>query len=397
MESLKKRENETQLEYIKRIVYGKLVDKTIDNDYTELSLLVFGKEYSSDVARRMFYGVRALLEVIDQEGLKNIKEEEMLQEIENKKIELEKATYKMRDQKRELRALRINDARFDHLKDEMLESIRLLNKSNPLVAEYKGYSEGFKNEAVAIFSDWHYGIEDINYWNVINIKILEERVSELTDKIIGYCSLNKVRILHIELAGDLINGYIHLGTRVSNEEDVISQTMHVSELLAQAINKLAMYIPQIKVYSTLSNHGRCTANKKLSLESENFERLIPWYLEGRLENNVQICDSMFENEDEIVAYQFLNETIVMCHGHNDKVGQAITKLSKMFKVFFTECHLGHYHAYKEFDEYDMTTTVNGTLSGVDKYAKEHRLRGRPSQTLMIYNEKGRFCTYKIKF
>ena len=52
---LARKPNESALAYHKRIVYGKLVDKTLaDVDYTELSELVYGQSYSSDVARRMF-------------------------------------------------------------------------------------------------------------------------------------------------------------------------------------------------------------------------------------------------------------------------------------------------------------------------------------------------------
>ena len=36
-EILKRRDNESDLEYTKRIVYAKLVDKTTDLDYSELS------------------------------------------------------------------------------------------------------------------------------------------------------------------------------------------------------------------------------------------------------------------------------------------------------------------------------------------------------------------------
>ena len=59
-----KQENETPLEYHKRLIYGKLVDKTLaDIDYSELSEYAYGQSYSSDVARRMFYGSRRTLEL----------------------------------------------------------------------------------------------------------------------------------------------------------------------------------------------------------------------------------------------------------------------------------------------------------------------------------------------
>lgn len=64
---------ETDFDYHKRLVYGKLVDKTLaDVDYTELSELVYGQPYSSDVARRMMYGSRRTLDLIGSEAVKVI-------------------------------------------------------------------------------------------------------------------------------------------------------------------------------------------------------------------------------------------------------------------------------------------------------------------------------------
>lgn len=394
-DELKRKADETKLDYIKRIVYGKLVDKTIDDDYSELAPLVFEKEYSSDVARRMFYGARNILEILDKEKIENIEEDSILKEIEFKKLELEKEKVRFQDQKREYRNYLKADARFEHLVDEMRKSIGVLNNNKPLTNAYIGdfYSKD-STEAVLILSDFHFGIKEKNYWNEISVEILKQRVNKLKNYTIKYAKRHNIETLHVEILGDMINGLIHLGTRVSNEEDVISQAMHCAELLAEFLNDLALYIPNIKVYSATGNHGRCVANYKESLDLENFERLIPWYLNGRLESNVKLMDNIYE--DDIIIYEFLNEVIFAVHGHNDKVGTAVNELSKMFKKFPTELHLGHYHSYYEKEDHDITTTVNGTASGVDKYAKNIRKTSKAMQTLMIYNEEGRECTYKIK-
>ena len=65
---IERMENESKFDYHRRLVYGKLVDKTLaDVDYSELSELVYGQPYSSDVARRMLYGSRRTLELMDEE------------------------------------------------------------------------------------------------------------------------------------------------------------------------------------------------------------------------------------------------------------------------------------------------------------------------------------------
>ena len=61
-----RQQGETDLQFHKRLIYGKLVDKTLaDNDYSELSELAYGQPYSSDVARRMMYGSCRTLQLLD--------------------------------------------------------------------------------------------------------------------------------------------------------------------------------------------------------------------------------------------------------------------------------------------------------------------------------------------
>lgn len=394
-EKLKRKENESKLDYVKRIVYGKLKDKTIDNDYSELAPLVFDKEYSSDVARRMFYGARNILDMIDENKINNIDDNEVLKEIEEKRLELEKMKIQYQDQKREYNNYLRADARFEHLQETMKQEILRLNELKPLVVKDTPNIIG-ENHVVSILSDWHTGIKEKNYWNEISIDILRDRIEKLQNKIISICERHEVSTLHTEILGDMINGLIHVTTRISNEEDVIKQTMICAEILANMITNLASKIPNIKIYSTIGNHGRCVANAKESLDVENFERLVPWYLQARLINikNIEFCGNVYD--DGIIVYQFLNETIFAVHGHEDKVTTAVSDLSKMLKIFPTELHMGHYHSYYEKDDHDISTIVNGTASGVDKYAKGIRKTGRATQTCMVYTNEGRECTYKIK-
>ena len=101
-EILKRKQYESDLEYTKRIVYAKLVDKTTDLDYSELSNLIYDKSYSSDVARRMFYGMRKIFELMDKEGINSISENEILKKIEEKSLELDLQRKKLQATKLEL-------------------------------------------------------------------------------------------------------------------------------------------------------------------------------------------------------------------------------------------------------------------------------------------------------
>ena len=91
---IKRKENETDLQYHKRIIYGKLVDKTLsDIDYSELSELAYGQAYSSDVARRMFYGSKRTLALMDKEGIDKNNSDSVISELDAKILAFKKEEF----------------------------------------------------------------------------------------------------------------------------------------------------------------------------------------------------------------------------------------------------------------------------------------------------------------
>ena len=52
---------------IKNIIEGKLVSKTDDRDYSELSEEVFGKKLASDECRKRMYGAKAIIDIIEKD------------------------------------------------------------------------------------------------------------------------------------------------------------------------------------------------------------------------------------------------------------------------------------------------------------------------------------------
>ena len=364
-----------------------------DKDWSEI-VSDYDMDISRDCLRKSFTAPLGGYAIYRYMNELNSSDDEKLKEIEDKRLELEKEKIRFQDQRREYKKYLRQDARFEHLKDTIKAEIRKISSNKELTEPYCKPMNS-NREAVLILSDWHIGVTNDNHWNKFNLDIAKQRINKLLNKTIEYCELHNVNTIHIEILGDIINGYLHVGNRIENEEDVISQTMTAAEILCEFVTELSAHISTVKIYSATGNHGRCTSNLKDSIEVENFERLITWYMKSRLNNNrIEFIDN--EIDDNIIVMRFLNETIYACHGHMDKPNSAISNLSRMLKEFPTEAHFGHYHSYKEFDEYDMTTTVNGTLSGVDEYAKRIRKTGSPMQVLMIYNEEGRECTYKIK-
>ena len=186
----------------------------------------------------------------------------------------------------------------------------------------------------------------------------------------------------IEINGDMIHGIINTSNRVQSEEDAVSQVIIVSNMLSYFINELKPYVHNLKVITTLGNHGRLIADKKAAINKENMEMLIVEFLRLKL-NDIIVISS---NGLDFIKYNFANRVICLAHGQYDKINQVVEDFTKMYKCVPNEIHLGHTHAYKDINESNIYVTVNGSLMGCDEYAVNLRKVTKPSQSLIIYGE-----------
>lgn len=311
---------------------------------------------------------------------------DLLEEMELAKDELYKERVKTRDKLREYRKVLTNHARFENLQDTAIQCAEIMAEAYPFKDNFVIKEEEEDRVGVLLLSDFHYGITIDNFLNKFNKDICQDRVGQVIAETLETCALNNVNILKIVNLGDLINGFLHLTTRVENEEDTITQIMEASELLANMINKFAPHFNYIEYVDCLDNHSRVSPDKKVSIESENFSRLISWYLKPRLQNlkNVKIIDEKLD--DSLVEVFVLGARCFAVHGHQDKVGSVVRNLSLLTKNIPEFIFMGHTHAHYEKDVMGIDIIVNGTLSGTDTYAKNLRLTGKAMQKLLIYKK-----------
>jgi hypothetical protein len=372
------------------------VEGTNDLDWEDIREK-YNLEVARDVLRKGFYsplGGYPIYKYMKDKMEDNINDNELLKEIENKKLELEKEKIRLQDQRREYKKYIRKDARWEHIVDTLKEEMERVNRDYPLRVN-KIVSTG-TNHAVLTCSDWHIGSKFKNYFEEYNIEIAKDRVRQLLEKTVEHCKFHNVDTLHVEILGDNIEGILHTQNKVESDEDVISQTMTVAEIFSEFISELAYFIPNVKVYHCIGNHARVNPNIKENMDKENFERIIPWYMKSRVKAaNVEFIEN--EIGDDIAVYNVLNTKIVAMHGDKDKIHSVLNNTIKMLKVWPDVISLGHYHHHHEIEEFDCEVSVNGSLKGTDTYAKNIRKRGSAMQKLKIYNEDGQLCTYKIKF
>lgn len=389
-----KQKDEKEFEYKVRLCIGKL-NKEIDLDWFEMVELLH-LDCSADHLRKLSYGYKEYHDFI-QENPNVTNNEAILKEIEDKTIELEKEKIRLYDQKREYRKLIREMARWEHLEEVVKEAVLKLEHYKPLFNVYSDkYSYTGKSELAVMLSDWHYGLECDNFWNTFNESIFNLRIEKLLHKIIEVGRRHNTATLNLFALGDMVNGLIHTTTRITNSEDVITQSQVVAETLCYMCEYLSPYFKEINFYNTNGNHDRVTANKNDNLDEESFSYLITWFMKTRLRGSkkVKIHENIYDKG--IIVTEICGHSFIAVHGDKDKPTTSTYKLPNILGLNPRFVLMGHFHSNFEKNESGIDIIVNGTLSGVDAYAKEKRLVSQPMQKIMIINEKGRECTYNVE-
>ena len=399
---LKKLPDENESQYIFRVGRAKdagLIDSTWEDLSSRLNmeLGIDETEWRGSCAWRKRY--RVMQQAYDDVFSKQSFNELQLVNIEEQTSELYKIKKQVQDQRRELRNLLTPEARFDNLTSKLIESANRLCEIKPLNFSDCVVGVG-DSEAVIAFADWHYGLVTDNIWNQYNINICKKRVSQFVSKAIKYLQRHKVKTAHVMLLGDAAHGAIHVGCRVASEEDTCDQIMHVSEIIAEAINALSAYVSSVNVYAAYGNHLRTIQNKNDSVHSDNMEKLIPWWLEQRLQNNnrVHIIKSDYY---EFVYLNVCGYNIVGAHGDLERFKQfgliVNTVFTKKYGLNIDYTLSADKHHIEEFEQIGIESVLIRSLCGADDYANSRRLYSAPGQTLMIFSpEEGRECTYNIR-
>lgn len=376
-------------------MYGKLVDKTLgDVDYTELSELAYGQSYSSDVARRMFYGSKRTLELISAEEASKIDDVNILSELDEKMIELRKERQKFYDQRNAFNKIVRERSRQEELNEIIINAIH--NGELPRLNYERNIIEPSGNDLLVSLNDLHYGAVHSNYWNEYNSDIAKDMMANYLDRIINIADTHNSENCIVWENGDAISGAIHRSIQITNKENVIEQVMGASELIAEFIAELSKHFRTVKFVSVSGNHSRIDPNKDNALVDERLDDLIEWYIAARLQN--------FENV-EIGAGEKIDSTMYLidirgknyCGIHGDFDGSAskVQSLQTMVGRPVYAVLSGHMHHNKVDEVQGVKTVMAGSFLGMDDYCVQKRIYGKPEQMVCVCDENGIVCHYDI--
>jgi len=372
--------NEEDKDYIQRVV---LLKDLLDCSWSEFAKIIedaSGIHKDESRFRKLYH---SMTDNQKSEAVLSDDESSYLSNLQDILLEIKKERAKLSDERvqngRYVRRL----AREESIKEIAESFADRMSKEKALSVDkfFEKYATNSVKEGILLISDWHYGLEFENAYNRFNPEICRERVSRLVAEVIKRCEENCIRNLTIINLSDLIAGRIHTQIRIQSREDVISQIMEVSEILAEMIVRLSEKM-HISYFDCLDNHSRIEPNKSESLDLESLARFIPFYLRQRLKGfDVSIYDNEFS--EDIITCTVCGHNVAGVHGDKDKPLVALDKITLVTRQSYDLMCTAHLHHFSADEKCGCVTVGNGSLMGTDDYAMNLRLHSEPSQTLII--------------
>ena len=386
--------NETPKAYRIRLYKNKEVYGLNNEEIGKLCNEAFGVDWTESAHRKKtqnylkgYNDAKAELGNADQQ-LQNMIDE-------NKRLikEVKKEKQKLSDERvefnRQIRQEARKESYADMVKRIICEDVEPIN----IPVHYTLFNS--ETDLLCHLTDIHTGIEINNWKNVFNEDVLKQRIEKYTSDILDIRGLHQSQNCYLVI-GEILSGLIHSNLRLQNNMDLMEQFKYVSELISAMLVRLANNFNHIYVYTTPGNHSRISPKKEDSLDGENMDVLLPFYLKARLQNidNVSICDNVIE--PEIAMFNIRGNNVFSAHGHKDSPSSVVQNFTLMFGIKPDIVLLGHRHTNGMTTVYDTKVIESGCVSGSDQFATSIRKVNRPEQTVSVIGDKGLICLYDIQ-
>ena len=371
---LNQKNDETKADYFWRLYNGR-ENGVYDLTYSELINLVFGLDLSADEARKRYYGMRMLSEIMDEAPNKTpISQEDLIQ---------------LRDERNALNNERRINARDKRFQQKLIEAV----KSIPSVSFLSADKDDDRNDDVNIYdmviqlSDWHYGLQVNNDYNTYNIDIAEERLRRFVESFAKQAKKTKPKHVHVVFQGDLISGNIHNTLRLQNQEDLVDQISGVANLAIKTLLDISIHsYGNMSVYFVAGNHDRVTPKKEDSLSGEDYVKLVRWIVESAFSYNPSI--EFKDYNPNQVFFKVCGLNFAAVHGDKDKSDTLVGKLMTMHREPLDCILTAHNHHTHYQDVQKCRVISNGSLVGMDDYGERLRMVNYPSQNILTVDIDG---------
>ena len=390
MVELKRLPNENEEQYIWRVAQLK-ESGIIDMDWDELSEHINQEwrtdesEYRSSSAYRKPYSQAK--RYYEAGVFSKFTEDEYVEQLDDKKRELEKAKVAYRDERNDWNKQNRIEARIEETLNNLERELQNIGKTNFQIENTVTHTDG-DNSLIVMLSDLHTGQTFDSPFGKYNTDILKDRLRQLLDKTITNGRRHNSVMVNVVLLGDQISGNIHNTIQISNRENVIDQIKIASEVISWFCVELSKVFGFVNVYECAGNHSRLIANKDLAVHDERLDNLITWIIKQMTSHidTIKVHDDNITRIDSgISVFELYGKEYVAVHGDYDVLNKTgVGNLSMMLGRIPYAIINGHNHYPSNTDINGVKVVQGGSMAGSgDSYTIEKRLSGRPNQTVLV--------------
>lgn len=355
----------------------KKIDREIDLDWSEIRDEL-GLTCSHDHLRKLSYAYKEYNEYIQAKGIDEVSSD-MYDKLIDKELDIKKQMTKLSDMRVAVSKETREQARYESLLELLSDSIKVMDGKFKSSSNVKTDS---MKECIVTLSDLHYGIDINNSWNVYNSDVAVHRMNRVIDKAIEIGKSNKCEIIHFCCLGDLVNGNIHLTSRLSNRENIAQQVTGVSELISIALGRLSEEFEYVLCHMNSGNHDRILPEKKMNGYEDTYINIIKDYVKIKTSNLENIIYNDNKDGSHISEFNVCGKKVIACHGDKMSSKQLIPRLSSMYgKVDYVL--RGHVHNDNSESFADGKVITVSSFSGSDTYSLQLGFNSPPSQKIIV--------------
>lgn len=395
-----RRENESHFEWKLRLIKLKL-NREIDLDWVEIRDLL-ELECSPDHLRKTAYGIYEYEAFAEQQKVNGIQTNDVLTELELKKIELLEERNKLQSIRGEYKKIAREKSRKDLLFEFVSQKIEEIGTLPSPTFQPLQTNEG-KRGGILGFGDEHFGKEFVSENNEYNEKIYLDRMSKLLADTIAVIKKEQLDELTVLNGADSVEG---MALRVSQltalQYGFVDQVIKYARYKVEWLKELSKYVKIRYIHIPSANHTelRLHGSSRGEMPKEDVERIIAVYIHDMLKDNERIDVPL--HEEGIVDFELLNFNIAACHGHQLKGKKnAMKDISMMKRKFFDFLYVSHFHhgsslTVGETDTHNIEVIQLDSIMGSDEYSDSLMTGAKAGANLSIFEEgKGRTISYNF--
>lgn len=385
MDEFKKRDEESFDDYMMRIGDACGERKLTQDQAASLLNEATGSDYGECRYRKTYKAWKAGYDY----AVGHVNEETIQNELQRLKIE----KVKLQDERTAVNKVYRDTARVEAIKELITAKIVPYDKKDFLnVVQYQGSG----HDVIVCLSDLHTGVGIDSAWNKFDREILKARLESYVAQVFNIIERHAAEKVHVLLLGDLINGHIHVNTRIQNNENSIEQVMTAAELVSNFVAELYEVCQNIDVYAVSGNHSRVFPNKEEQIPGDELEALIPFYMKARLQNLPGIEIKTDKLDPTFGGFKARNSLVMYAHGDKDSPANVVEHLTMMVKQPIDLVFLGHRHTNGMTTVHGTKIIESGCVCGTDSYAVGLRKNDVPQQAVAVIADDGLTCLYDVK-